>query len=243
MLIGLIITTILTSAADSLNPVAITQQFVLQGMVKKPKHIWFFILATGVTNFIGGLMVYYGLVTVISGILSPIFEKYGRNLYIFEFIMGIAALMLAFYFVLKQKIQSVVRQVQLQNPESMEESDEQQITQKIKSVSPFSLAVLGVIATISELTTALPYFAFLAVLLNYELTVIQVVSILLLYNFIYSSPLMILYFIYMKKQSLFERVYSLIKKQMARWSVVIIPLVLALIGVVIIHHSVNLLLG
>ncbi len=37
---GLLVPTILTSAADSLNPVAITQQFVLQGMVKKPKHIW-----------------------------------------------------------------------------------------------------------------------------------------------------------------------------------------------------------
>ena len=33
---GLLLTTVLTSAADSLNPFAITQQFVLQGMVKKP---------------------------------------------------------------------------------------------------------------------------------------------------------------------------------------------------------------
>ena len=74
-MIGLIFTTIFTSAADSLNPVAITQQFILQGMVKKPKHIWFFILATGITNFIGGLMAYYGLVAVISNIFDLILKQ------------------------------------------------------------------------------------------------------------------------------------------------------------------------
>ncbi len=36
---ALLISTILTSAADSLNPFAITQQFVLQSMVKKPKLV------------------------------------------------------------------------------------------------------------------------------------------------------------------------------------------------------------
>ena len=36
---ALLISTLLTSAADSLNPFAITQQFVLQSMVKKPKLV------------------------------------------------------------------------------------------------------------------------------------------------------------------------------------------------------------
>lgn len=53
---ALLIATLATSAADSVNPFAITQQFVLQGMVKKPWHIWFFILPTGIVNWIGAFL-------------------------------------------------------------------------------------------------------------------------------------------------------------------------------------------
>lgn len=72
---GLLISTVLTSAADSLNPFAITQQFVLQGMVKKPKDIWYFIIPTGVTNLIGGFLAYFGLISFIGKILSMFIEE------------------------------------------------------------------------------------------------------------------------------------------------------------------------
>ena len=48
-----LLVTISTSAFDSLNPMAIGQQFVLQGLVKKPRDIWYFILTTGFVNFLG----------------------------------------------------------------------------------------------------------------------------------------------------------------------------------------------
>ena len=48
------------AAADCLNPVALTQQFILQGMVKKRRHIWAYILAVALTNLTGGLLVYLG---------------------------------------------------------------------------------------------------------------------------------------------------------------------------------------
>ena len=60
-MLSLTIITITTSAIDSLNPVAITQQFVLQGLVKKRHHIWFYIMATAIVNFIVGMFVYFGL--------------------------------------------------------------------------------------------------------------------------------------------------------------------------------------
>lgn len=241
-MIGLIFTTILTSAADSLNPVAITQQFILQGMVKKPKHIWFFIMATGITNFIGGLMAYFGLVTVLSNLFNFIFQKLVPQIYIIELIAGIIALIIVLYFVLNEKIKKINKGEELKNKSSMEDEKEQ-ISKKIKSVSPFSLFILGVVATITELTTALPYFAFLAVLLNYELSLLSVVIILFIYNFIYSSPLMILYYIYRMKQDLFEKFYLCIKEKMEKWSVVIMPFVFGLIGMFTIFHSISLLLG
>ena len=147
-MIGLIFTTIFTSAADSLNPVAITQQFILQGMVKKPKHIWFFILATGITNFIGGLMAYQGLVAVISNIFDFILKKLVPQIYIIELIIGIVALILVLYFVLNEKIKKINKGDEFKNKSSMED-EKAQISKKIKSVSPFSLFILGVVATIT----------------------------------------------------------------------------------------------
>ena len=65
MNLSLIVTTILASAADSVNPVAITQQFVLQGMVRKRQHIWFFIAATFLTNLACGMLAYCGLLEIL----------------------------------------------------------------------------------------------------------------------------------------------------------------------------------
>lgn len=242
MSLVLILTTIITSAADSLNPVAITQQFVLQSLVKKPKHIWFFILATGVTNFTGGLMVYYGLVAIVSTLFTTVLLTHQQNLLILELIAGIMMLILACYVVLDQRIKCAIYKGQLQNEDNQEMKDQQIITEKIKSVSPIALIVLGVLATITELATALPYFAFLAVLLNYKLTFLQVISILLLYNFIYSSPLMMLYFIYRKKQVLFDKLYKLIKKKVTKWASVIIPTLFIITGIVLLFHSIRMLL-
>lgn len=242
MSLVLILTIIITSAADSLNPVAITQQFVLQSLVKKPKHIWFFILATGVTNFTGGLMVYYGLVAIVSTLFTTVLLTHQQNLLILELITGIMMLILACYVVLDQRIKCAIYKGQLQNEDNQEMKDQQIIAEKIKSVSPIALIVLGVLATITELATALPYFAFLAVLLNYKLTFLQVISILLLYNFIYSSPLMMLYFIYRKKQVLFDKLYKLIKKKVTKWASVIIPTLFIITGIVLLFHSIRMLL-
>ena len=75
---GLLLSTILTSAADSLNPIAITQQFVLQGLVKNPKHIWYFIVPIGVTNLIGGFLAYFGLVTFMGSYFNKLVEKHSQ---------------------------------------------------------------------------------------------------------------------------------------------------------------------
>lgn len=51
---------------DSLNPSAIAQQMLLQAMVKKKRHIWFFICGIGTANLIMGLAIYYGIATWVS---------------------------------------------------------------------------------------------------------------------------------------------------------------------------------
>lgn len=109
---GLLLSTIFASAADSLNPIAITQQFVLQGMVKKPKHIWYFIITTGVTNLIGGFLAYYGLVTLIGNFLGNLAQKHAQILNTAELILGIASLVAAGIILQNNKIESLKRQIQ-----------------------------------------------------------------------------------------------------------------------------------
>lgn len=243
---ALLLSTILTSAADSLNPFAITQQFVLQGMVKKPKHIWYFILPTGITNLIGGFLVYFGLAAFIGRFFNRFVENYGQFLFTTELILGIAFCIAVGFLIQNSKINILQKQIKsIKSGEGADEekSDADEAVRKVKSVSPIALITLGVGATISELTTALPYFAFLAILLNYQLTLLQVTFILVIYNTIYTSPLIILYFVYIKAQDKFDRLYLIIKAQITKWANILAPIIVGVIGVVLVFHSITLLLN
>lgn len=236
---ALILTTIFTSAVDSLNPFAITQQFILQGMVKKPKHILYFIIPTGITNLIGGYLAYYGIITIIGGFLNTIVKQYGVALYTVELILGIAFLIFAGMLLQNRKFTFLKKEIAVLK--GIEEKSDKNTAKKIKSVSPLSLISLGVIATLSELTTALPYFAFLAILFNYHLSFLNLSFILILYNLIYTLPLLLLFLLYIKAQDKFDRLYTIIKTQIAKWSDILAPILVALIGTFLIFHSVSLL--
>jgi len=243
---GLLLSTIVTSAADSLNPIAITQQFVLQGMVKKPKHIWYFIIPTGVTNLIGGFLAYFGLVALIGDFFGGLVDRYGRLLFIAELILGIAFLVLLGFLLRNSQTQSLKKQLRSlragENGENGDTGEEAEAARKIKSVSPAALLALGVGATISELATALPYFAFLAILFNYQLTLWQVTLVLVVYNTIYTLPLMLLYVVYIRARDRFDRLYRVIKAQVAKWANILAPVLAGGVGAVLVYHSMSLLL-
>ncbi len=236
-MMSLFLSTIVTSAADSLNPFAILQQFVLQGLVKKPRDIWYFIVPTGVTNLIGGFLVYYGLAAFLEAVVQRLITHHSFALFVAELIVGIAFLIGGGLLVQNRQIKELKKAL---SPEGQNEG--RKAARKIHAVSPAALIAMGVGSTISELTTAVPYFTFLAILLNYELTLPQVSLILLLYNVIYTLPLVILYMIYRKAQSRFDQLYGLIQEKMSKWSGIITPLVITAAGTILIYHSLGLLL-
>lgn len=69
-------TTFTASFFDSLNPPAIAQQMLLQAMVRKKRHIWFFIAGIGTANPIMGLAIYYGIAAWASKFLMKIVNAY-----------------------------------------------------------------------------------------------------------------------------------------------------------------------
>ncbi|MDO5649788.1 MAG: GAP family protein [Gallicola sp.] len=242
---ALLLTTILTSAADSLNPFAITQQFVLQGMVRKPRDILYFIIPTGVTNMIGGFLAYFGLTALMGDFFEKLMESQGQAIYIMVFIVGIALLISAGFIVQKGNFENLQKEIhQLKSTDKMdtEARDLLEASKKVKSVSPIALILLGIGATISELMTALPYFAFLTVLFKYQLNLFQVTIILVIYNTIYTLPLVLLFILYIKTQDKFDRLYLLIKGLIVKGSKILAPSIIGIIGVVLIYQSLSYLL-
>ena len=219
MMFQLVVPTILTSAVDSLNPVAIAQQFALQGVVKKPRDIWYYILPIGLTNFLGGILAYFGLIKLISRLVHTLAIRYHGVFLAMEILVAALFLWLA---------HRSVRRARTAAPD--------QSIQKIKQVSPKTLILLGVAATISELITAVPYFAFLGLVFQTNLSSTEMIVLLALYNLIYIAPLIAMYFVYSKAQVHFDRFYLGIQTKISKWSRALTPLIFLMLALVICGH-------
>lgn len=226
-MLELITATVAAGAADSLNPMAITQQFVLQGMVKKPGHIWYFILPTGVISLLFGYLAYFGLIENVGGLLESLPPGAKRALYIAAAVLGTALMALA--------VVSAVRKWQKHkktgaDAAKSEAQDEQSVRKKIKAVTPGALILLGTGATFAELTTSMPYFAFLTYMFGFGLNFWQISALLVVYNILYMLPLIVMYIVYVTARKYFDRFYLLCKKLLEKASGVLAPVLEAGIG-------------
>lgn len=168
-------TTLTASFFDSLNPSAIAQQMLLQAMVKKKRHIWFFICGIGTANLIMGLAIYYGIATWVSKFLTKIVNAYPLYVYGAAAIGGIVLLGAGIRLIIKTRQSNAEK-----NNNGCEE------TENVKApaqLSPVSLFIMGAAFCMVELTSAFPYFGFLALLTSYHL----IFPLALLFMLIYTS--------------------------------------------------------
>lgn len=162
---------------DSLNPSAIAQQMLLQAMVKKKRHIWFFICGIGTANLIMGLAIYYGIATWVSKFLTKIVNAYPLYVYGAAAIGGIVLLGAGIRLIIKTRQSNAEK-----NNNGCEE------TENVKApaqLSPVSLFIMGAAFCMVELTSAFPYFGFLALLTSYHLIFPLALLFMLIYNFMY----------------------------------------------------------
>ena len=237
-MLSLLLLTVITSATDSLNPMGIAQQFLLQGLVKKKHHILIYIFSMGLTNFTGGLIVYFGAGAFIKKYMNSLLSNYSNVIYLSEFILGILILLLALFLVMKISTKKLKEEL-LTLKEISATTDSNNSSFKLKSAHPSYLFFLGSLSACMELTTALPYFAFLAILLTYKLPILAVVFILIIYNIIYSLPLLILYFLYVRYQSKFDELYIFMKNKISKYAEILSPILVVIVGVLLIYHSLN----
>lgn len=221
ILLGTVIT---TSFFDSLNPSAIAQQMLLQAMVKNKRHIWFFIFGIGTANLALGLAIYYGIATWVSKLLSKAIEIYPWYVYGAALGAGILCLLLGIRLISKTKRNiknSVEVTTEVKNP---------------SQISPLFLFFLGAAFCAVELTSAFPYFGFLAILTTYNLIFPLVIVFLIIYDLIYVLPLILLYFAYNKLQgtAIIKKIESILSKVAAY----IVPVVVTLLGILLLYYGI-----
>lgn len=220
----LLLTTIITSFLDSLNPFAISQQFMLQGTIKKRHHILYYIMTMFLTNYTCGVLAYYGLLNPILYFIYDMIDEHPTLVYITK---------LMIIFVLTCiTISSLYR---IKHPRKQKETQENPHLFSTHTMNPYYLMIIGFLTTISELSTSLPYFTFLAILFSYQLSILELFTILFLYNIIYCLPLFLMYFIYQRKQAYFDRFYSYIKRCTNRWIPYLMPILCMIVMMLIIY--------
>lgn len=218
--------TITTSFFDSLNPSAIAQQLILQAMVKKKWYIWYFIVGIGLANLLMGLAIYYGIATWLSRLLTGLAIAYPRPISVAACLAGIVCMVLGLHLMRKTRRAARV-------------GESQDSTESVKTparLSPLSLFVMGAVFCLVELTSALPYFGFLAVLSQYDLVFPLTLLFVLLYDFMYVLPLILLYFGYNKLQG--TRTIQKLEQVLGKVSAYIVPVAVVLVGVVLEYYGV-----
>lgn len=220
-------TTVTASFFDSLNPSAIAQQMLLQAMVKNKRHIWFFIIGIGSANLVMGLAVYYGITAWISRLLEKLTAHYPVQVYGAAAAAGIVCLALGIRLIVKTRREN--RQKEAGSEDGIGE------VKAPAQLSPVSLFLMGAAFCMVELTSAFPYFGFLALLTSYHLAFPFVLAFIFIYNFMYTLPLVLLYFGYNRLQS--TLVIKKLEHILDKVSSYIVPVAVSLLGIFLMYYG------
>jgi hypothetical protein len=176
-------------------------------------------------------MVYYGIINLLDRVWTLALNQYPYIIYPLEIVLGIGVFVFGFIW-LKKLI--VAKKQNLSSVQEKQMTEEDNIKHKIKSVTPLALINIGIISTASELTSAVPYFAFLSVLLTYHISFGVLTLILILYNIIYIAPFVLLFAIYLLSKKKFDKIYVFFRTKCRTLLDYSVPLLLLVFAIVII---------
>ncbi|HIU43727.1 MAG TPA: hypothetical protein IAB67_05455 [Candidatus Ventrousia excrementavium] len=219
-------TTLTTSFFDCLNPSAIAQQMMLQAMVNNKRHTLFFIFGIGSANLAMGLAIYYGIAAWVTQLLSSLTAAYPLYVYGLELAAGFLCLGVGIRLFARVKRSAAAVQ--------------QNLSQPAAQLTPLSLFVMGAAFCFIELTSALPYFGFLAVLSTYHYAFPLVLAFIVLYDFVYVLPLVLVYLGYNRLRG--TAFITRLENVLSKVSSYIVPGAVGLLSVFLIFHSTSSLL-
>ena len=168
---------------------------------------------------------------VIDAFWDELFSRYALIIFLFEMLLGIVLFLFSIVW--------IARKNNLKNDNNhMREYKQLFKNNKFKHISPLMIINIGIISTVSELTSAIPYFAFLSILVTYEFSFGMLTFVLICYNIIYIAPFVLLYVVYLLSKKKFDRIYIFFKYKCRRILEYLVPLLLFIISVVIIYDSI-----
>jgi cytochrome c biogenesis protein CcdA len=196
---------------DSINPTAISMTFLILGSKKqKSLKTWLYTLGIFVTNFIFGFALLY-ILSNFSQDLKPIFEfrnNINSETYIKEVIINAPQKYLLIYFISQLIIGPAILYFAIKNRKV-------DLKRKVSNFTDSGLwgaFKLGIILTFWELTSSAPYLAVLTGLslnkVNWPISILT----LMVYNFIFVLPIIILNGISIFFSSHFESVAPFVNK-------------------------------
>jgi cytochrome c biogenesis protein CcdA len=203
---------------DSLNPTAISMQVVLLSTRNPIPRTLTFILGVFLTYWVGGLAIALGIGRIISDFLSRFrWDDFADVLYPVQFILGIILLIVAY----RMKTTPY-------EPKNLD---------RHKSLTPLSTLGIGIIATASDLPTALPYLAAIERILKAQVDLSMLMGLLVFYNLIFILPLLLLLGIYIHLKSKAMKLMEKINRQFCRIAPKLIKGLLIVIGIFLIAES------
>lgn len=155
------------AALDSLNPSLFAALFYLLTTIRPVVRILSYIAGVLVVNFFGGLLLFFGVLETIGRLLDNLDNEV---LFGIQLLAGMA--LVIFGFVFKATSDSA-----------------QDVTKKLRSISPVHTFLLGMAVMLNEITTALPYFVAIERIIRAQMDTIGNLLALAGYNVVFSLPL------------------------------------------------------
>lgn len=221
---ALLTTTVAAAFADSLNPIAISQQILLQSVSRKKWHIWGFIIGIFLTNFTFGMLIYFGFADILRSTYQSLTDLFPNILAWVSLTIGILILIYTVYSLYTKWLKK-------KNKQKFPKKEDQQINKQGKNPGFWKLFGLGMVSCAMELTSALPYIAYITIVIQADLSSVVVISILVFYNILFSWPLIVLYFASVYYEKYFSRIYTRLMALMDIILTYFLPMAILIIGI------------
>lgn len=207
---------------DSLNPSIILLTLYLLSTNNPTARTSAYIGGVFLTNWVLGLLVYFGLGAAFSVIVSKIVNASAWWVYGLELIAALVLVVVSL---------------------KMKASTDASLKKKPKSIHPKATFLLGVGATFIEFSTAAPYLAAIAALTKAEPSALYAITSLGIYNVIYVGIPLIFFVIYLMKQEKAKPILEKLNRQVSHYMRRIAKVLFFILGIVLFADFIAYLFG
>ncbi len=214
---------LLMGVVDSLNPFTIAVHILLLGILQNVNRISIYVLGILIVYLVGGIAIFTGFSAASDFLIEqfaliPDFVLYG--------IEGILGIVLVIYGFLEWR----------------KDTEKKQVSKNL-DVSTWALIGLGAGGTLTDLPTAIPYLGFIAKMTEMRIDIFTGILFLIGYCLIYTSPLVLIWVLYLKFQDQIKDKMELIVKRIESANKYIIVIFCEVIGIGFILDSLLFFLG